>query len=580
MYKKEELVGLEKNFAARHFPAVVLLIIYLVVETFQSFSVGAPAFMRAAIVCMVLALEQAFRPSDFFNSPRFIFIMKYIQLLVMAAFIMNDGFRNYEYVIYFLIYMCIALEEGIFFDLSDKGVVLLHSMIMNIPVLIWTIVYIIMNHSLTYAITSIVVIAAFIIAMYAALSHIGGQYEHFENAVLAKDRMLDKAMDTNKEMLEKQEKLYYVNEQLGLKRIELESANSKINANILEMHFQNEMLHYFTEAFDIVKINDYFANKLISDIGIRVTGVLKTTVNGEKSIYEDYKKNNPMYDISARYKLFGDISEDGANALYDMLTGDEFMKKLEEGHIFICENVKHTEYEKLKNYHIFSFAAKLVLIDGRSAGVYVICHNEPDFFMHRETFFDNILAELQVGLNNAFLYSQFENFAKRDGLTGLYNRRILNKFMEKYRHPDAVLLKQTVYAAMFDIDNFKSINDKYGHLFGDAAIIAVAQTIQRIADEHGGSSYRYGGEEFVVLFIDKTLEEVVSVVESIHKAIRESEISFGGYSIYINTSAGVSAYPELCHDPALVIDNADKAMYISKTTGKGKITIDGTGSNI
>ena len=55
MYKKDELVGLEKNFAARHFPAVVLLIIYLVVETFQIFSVGAPAFIRAAIVCMVLA---------------------------------------------------------------------------------------------------------------------------------------------------------------------------------------------------------------------------------------------------------------------------------------------------------------------------------------------------------------------------------------------------------------------------------------------------------------------------------------------------------------------------------------------
>ena len=96
MYKKDELVGLEKNFAARHFPAVVLLIIYLVVETFQSFSVGAPAFIRAAIVCMVLALEQAFRTSDFFNSPRFIFIMKYIQLMIMAAFIMDDGYRNYE----------------------------------------------------------------------------------------------------------------------------------------------------------------------------------------------------------------------------------------------------------------------------------------------------------------------------------------------------------------------------------------------------------------------------------------------------------------------------------------------------
>ena len=476
--------------------------------------------------------------------------------------------------------MCIALEQGIFFDLSDGGVVLLHSMLMNIPVLIWTIVYLITNRSLTYVITSVVMITSFIITMYSVLSYIGSRYEHFENAVLAKDRMLDKAMYTNREMLEKQEKLYYVNEQLALKRIELESANSKINANILEMHFQNEMLHYFTEAFDIVKINDYFAGKLISDIGIRTAGLLKTAVNGERSIYEDYKKNNPMYDISARYKLFGDVKEDAADVLYDMFTCDEFMKKLEDGHIFICENVKHTEYEGLKNYHIFSFAAKLLLVDGRCAGVYILCHNEQDFFMHRETFFDNILAELQVGLNNAFLYSQFENFAKRDGLTGLYNRRVLNKFMEKYRHPDAELLKQTVYAAMFDIDNFKSINDKYGHLFGDAAIIAVAQTIQRIADEHGGSSYRYGGEEFVVLFIDKTLEEVVSVVESIHKSIREREISFGGYSIYINTSAGVSAYPELCHDPALVIDNADKAMYISKTTGKGKITIDGTSSGI
>ena len=200
--------------------------------------------------------------------------------------------------------------------------------------------------------------------------------------------------------------------------------------------------------------------------------------------------------------------------------------------------------------------------------------------MHRETFFDNILAELQVGLNNAFLYSQFENFAKRDGLTGLYNRRVLNKFMEKYRHADEKLKQQTVFAAMFDIDNFKSINDKYGHLFGDAAIIAVAQTIQKIADGHGGSSYRYGGEEFVIIFNDKTLEEVIGVVESIHKAIKEREIVFGGYSIYINTSAGVSAYPELCSDPATVIDNADKAMYVSKTTGKGKITIDGKASNV
>lgn len=579
MYKKEELLELEKNFAARHFPAVILLIIYLVVEAFQSFSIGAPAFMRAAIVCVVLVAEQAFRPSDFFNNTKFIFVMKYIQLLIMAVFIMHDGYRNYEYVIYFLIYMCIALELGIFFDLTDKGAVVLHALVMNIPILLSGAAYVFLNRSLTYAITSIVVLAAFIIAMYAALVHIGSQYEHFENAVLAKDRMIDKAMDTNNEIIEKQEKLFYVNEQLGLKRIELESANRKINANNLEVRFQNEMLHYFTEAFDIVKINDYFSNKLVSSIGVRCAGILKIS-DDEESIFADYKKNNPLYDINSRYKLLGEVSAETAKLLFDTFTAQEFLDKVADGHIYVCENVKHTEYEFLKNNHIFSFVAKLMSIDGRNAGVYIICHNEPDFFLHRETFFDNILAELQVGLNNAFLYAQFENFAKKDGLTGLYNRRILNKFMEKYRHADDALKKQTLFAAMFDIDNFKSINDNYGHLFGDAVIVAVAQTIQRIAQEHGGVSYRYGGEEFVVMFTDKTLDEVIAVVEEAHRAIREQEISSGGVSVHINTSAGVSAYPELCSEQAVIIDNADKAMYVSKTTGKGKITIDGQGAGV
>ncbi len=580
MYKKEELIELEKKFAARHFPALILLIIYLIVETFQSFSIGAPAFMRTAVACMVLAVEQAFRPSDFLKSSKFIFVLKYIQLLTIAALVMKDGYKNYEYVIYFLIYMFIALEQGIFFDLTDKGAIVAHSLIMNFPVFLWAAVYVFMNRSLTYAITSVVVVAALIIAMCAALIHMGSQYERFENAVLAKDRMLDKAMDTNNEIIEKQEKLFYVNEQLGLKRIELESANKKINANNLEVHFQNEMLHFFTEAFDIVKINEFFSNKLVSSIGVRCAGVLKLSDDSGKSIYDDYKRNNPLYDMSSKYKLYGEMEEGTEDVLFDTFTAQEFIEKLYDGHIFVCENVKHTEYEFLKKYHIFSFVAKLVLIDGRNAGVYIICDNEPDFFVHRETFFDNILAELQVGLNNAFLYSQFENFAKRDGLTGLYNRRVLNKFMERYRHADDKLRQQAVFAAMFDIDNFKSINDKYGHLFGDAAIIAVAQTIQKIADEYGGSSYRYGGEEFVIIFLDKTMDEVVKAVESMHKAIREKEIVFGGYSVYINTSAGVSAYPKLCGDPAAVIDNADKAMYVSKTTGKGKITIDGKGSSV
>ncbi len=579
MYKKEEIVELQNNFAKRHFPALILLIAYLLIETFQSFSVGAPAFMRAAIICGVLIVEQAFRPSDFLKNTKFIFALKMVQLLVLSAFVMHDDYRNYEYAIYVLMYLCIALELGIYFDLTDKGVIFLHGLIVDIPIVIVGIVYAIKDVSITYVITSVVMLAAFDIAMAAALEHIGKQYEKFENAVLAKERIIDKAMDNNKEIMEKQEKLYYVNEQLGLKRIELESANRKINANNLEVSFQNEMLHFFTEALDMVKIDEFFSQQLISGIDVKCAGLLKISEK-EKSIYEDYKRSNPLYDTDVKYKMYGDINEDTCNLLLETFTSDEFLEKLSDGHTYICNNVKHSDYSFLKNEHIFSFVARLILVDGRRAGVYVICDNEPDFFVQRETFFDNILSELQVGMNNAFLYMQFENLAKRDGLTGLYNRRILNKFMEKYRHADAELKKERVAAAMFDIDNFKSINDTYGHLFGDAVIVAVSAVIRKISEEHGCASYRYGGEEFVILFINKSFDEVVKVVEQIHKEIREQKITLGEQSVYINTSAGVSFYPEQSTEQAVVIDNADRAMYISKTTGKGKITIDEKRQNV
>lgn len=579
MYKNEEIIELQKHFAKRHFPALILFIVYLLIETFQSFSIGAPAFMRAAVICGVLIIEQAFRPSDFLKNKKFIFALKMVQLVVLAALVMHDGYRNYEYAIYVLMYLCIALELGIFFDLTDNGMIFIHGLIVNVPIIIMGVVYAVMDVSITYVITSIVMLAAFDIAMCAALEHIGKQYEKFENAVLAKERIIDKAMDNNKEIIEKQEKLYYVNEQLGLKRIELESANRRINANNLEVSFQNDMLHYFTEALDMVKIDDFFSQKLIKSMDVKCAGFLKLPQT-DKSIFEDYKRSNPLYDMNVKYKMYGDISDETCELLLETFTSDEFLEKLSDGHTYICNNVKHSDYSFLKNEHIFSFVARLILVDGRRAGVYVICDNEPDFFAQRDTFFDNILSELQVGMNNAFLYMQFENLAKRDGLTGLYNRRILNKFMEKYRHADDELKKERVAAAMFDIDNFKSINDTYGHLFGDAVIVAVSAIIREISEEHGCASYRYGGEEFVILFINKSFDEVVQVVERIHREIREKKITLGEQSVYINTSAGVSLYPEHSAEQASVIDNADRAMYISKTTGKGKITIDEKRQNV
>ena len=81
-----------------------------------------------------------------------------------------------------------------------------------------------------------------LVAVYGFVSYMGMRNNGFIRAIFAKERIIDKAMDKNRDIVEKQQKLFYVNEQLGIKRIQLEAANKKINDNIIEMNLQNDML--------------------------------------------------------------------------------------------------------------------------------------------------------------------------------------------------------------------------------------------------------------------------------------------------------------------------------------------------
>ena len=265
--------------------------------------------------------------------------------------------------------------------------------------------------------------------------------------------------------------------------------------------------------------------------------------------------------MDVKYKMYGDISEDTCNLLLETFTSDEFLEKLSDGHTYICNNVKHSDYSFLKNEHIFSFVARLILVDGRRAGVYVICDNEPDFFVQRETFFDNILSELQVGMNNAFLYMQFENLAKRDGLTGLYNRRILNKFMEKYRHADAELKKERVAAAMFDIDNFKMVNDTYGHEAGDRLIIAASQKICNVYLH--SPVFRLGGDEFAAILSDRDYAARETLLQQFQENV-ELFILDDEKEIELSIASGMAVYPDDGEDYENVFRCADERMYQKK----------------
>ncbi|MCR5494088.1 MAG: diguanylate cyclase [Treponema sp.] len=147
------------------------------------------------------------------------------------------------------------------------------------------------------------------------------------------------------------------------------------------------------------------------------------------------------------------------------------------------------------------------------------------------------------------LYSQLQ----LDPLTRLNNRGSLNTKIKKYS-----LLNKKYAAIMLDIDNFKHINDTYGHAYGDYVLQFVAKTLSK-KEERGVTAYRYGGEEFVIIIENNDLEKAIRLSEDLRSSISRTRLE---KDVRITASFGIGMVPE---NP---IEQADKNMYKAKASGK------------
>lgn len=161
-----------------------------------------------------------------------------------------------------------------------------------------------------------------------------------------------------------------------------------------------------------------------------------------------------------------------------------------------------------------------------------------------------------------------------DELTQLPSRRALNEALLK--------LGDTYSIAMMDVDHFKKFNDSYGHEAGDQALRLVASRLARIAG--GGRAYRYGGEEFAVLFPGKTSDEVFVYLDRMRKIIEQSTFTVRGKDrrrkgktgigrgskkeINVTVSVGLAARSGEHLTPAEVLRMADQALYKAKARGR------------
>jgi len=179
-----------------------------------------------------------------------------------------------------------------------------------------------------------------------------------------------------------------------------------------------------------------------------------------------------------------------------------------------------------------------------------------------------------IALERGAYYSMSEELktiSMTDPLTGLFNRRYFRERL--FEEVERVKRHNECFTTfMIDIDNFKSFNDRYGHVGGDEILKGVAHSIRDAVRSMDVVS-RYGGEEFAVLLPHTDKKDALVIAERIRKSVEEYRPPTDNFKEWPTISLGIAEFPGDSADIDDLINSADRAMYKAKRTGKNKVVL-------
>jgi diguanylate cyclase (GGDEF)-like protein len=175
-----------------------------------------------------------------------------------------------------------------------------------------------------------------------------------------------------------------------------------------------------------------------------------------------------------------------------------------------------------------------------------------------------------IAIENTRRYKQMQEMAVRDNLTGLYNQRYLYQTLKQMMavHNDA---KKPLSLIFMDMDDFKEVVDRLGHLNGSRALREVAQRIDRhlVPPAFGVA---YGGDEFVCVLPDTSRKQAAEVADTLRKAVKSGPyLMQWEHDVHLTASFGVATFPQDAEDCTELLAFADQAMFSAKNTGKDMV---------
>ncbi|MFA5909024.1 MAG: diguanylate cyclase [Vicinamibacterales bacterium] len=212
-----------------------------------------------------------------------------------------------------------------------------------------------------------------------------------------------------------------------------------------------------------------------------------------------------------------------------------------------------------------------LVVAGTALGVLGVRPDAGPLAPDRRRVIEAAAALLAVSIKNAQLFREVRENSVRDALTGCYTRGhaldVIDAELRRARRSQT-----PVSLIMFDLDHFKDVNDRYGHLCGDAVLSAVGKRMKEVL-RGSDLKCRYGGEEFLVLLPETPLHGARRVAETLRKEIADRPVPWAGEGLTITASFGLAQTLPGEVNVQAVIARADQALYRAKDDGRNCVRI-------
>ncbi len=342
----------------------------------------------------------------------------------------------------------------------------------------------------------------------------------------------------------------------------LAKTSSALNRKLMELSMLLRIANVTSSLGDLGVIIDTIFRELFSFFRFKHSTLFVLSRNGSELRVEAFHSNPQTADVG-----FGQ-----REILFTVDRSHELISEVlrNEGPLYVRKDYQKPFFENFEKSIGFEVADAVMIpvkSKGRTLGM-VMMLGSPEGWVEKPedlNLMDSIVGQLGIILENSALYES----SIRDGLTGLHNvsyfRSVLNSEIKQ-----TLRYGYSLSLILFDIDHFKSFNDKYGHQTGDLVLKEVSRVTQE-ALRTSDVAARYGGEEFAVICPATDGLGAVKVAERLREAVAANKVMDDGRELSVTISIGVTEVSKEGSSVESLISEADQALYAAKGRGRNQV---------